>query len=71
MMRNEVNMLKFVESEFTKGIFRAETKFGTVSMVSGGDDGKFSLFDPNGMSVDVGERRNAIDTVRRATFLWG
>ena len=63
-------LLSFTESEFTKGVFRAETKFGTVTIV-GSDDGKFSIFDPNGMSVDVGERRPFIDAVNRATFIWG
>jgi hypothetical protein len=51
-------------------VFRAKTKFGTVTLV-GSDDGKFSIFDPNGMSVDVGERRPFIDAVNRATFIWG
>ena len=63
-------LLTFTESEFTKGVFRAETKFGTVTIV-GSDDGKFSIFDPNGMSVDVGERRPFIDAVNRATFIFG
>ena len=63
-------MLKFVESELTEGVFNAETKFGTVSLV-GSDDGKFSIFDPNGMSIDVGERRFFIDAVNRATFVFG
>ena len=63
-------LLTFTESEFTEGIFHAETKFGTVSLV-GSDDDKFSIFDPNGMSVDVGERRPFIDAVNRATFIFG
>ena len=63
-------MLKFVESELTEGVFNAETKFGTVSLV-GSADGKFSIFDPNGMSIDVGERRFWIDAVNRATFVFG
>ena len=63
-------LLTFTESEFTKGVFRAETKFGTVTIV-GSDDGKFSIFDPNGMSIDVGERRFFIDAVNRATFVFG
>lgn len=63
-------LLTFTESEFTEGIFHAETKFGTVSLV-GSDDDKFSIFDPNGMSVDVGERRLFIDAVNRATFIFG
>ena len=63
-------LLKFVESEFTKGVFHAETKFGTVSLV--GDDEKgFCIFDTNGMSMDVGQRRFWIDAVNRATFLFG
>ena len=64
-------LLTFTESEFTKGVFRAETKFGTVTLVSTGRDDKFSIFDPNGMSVDVGERRPFIDAVNRATFVFG
>ena len=63
-------LLKFVESEFTKNVFRAETKFGTVSIV-GSDDGKFSIFDPNGMSIDVGQRWFFHDAVNRATFVFG
>ena len=63
-------LLSFVESKHTKDVFRAETKFGTVSLVS--SDGElFTLFDPNGMSVDVGERRFFLDAVDRATFLFG
>ena len=64
-------LLTFTESEFTKGVFRAETKFGTVTLVGTGRDDQFSIFDPNGMSVDVGERRPFIDAVNRATFIWG
>ena len=64
-------LLTFTESEFTKGVFRAETKFGTVTLVGTGRDDKFPIFDPNGMSVDVGERRPFIDAVNRATFIWG
>ena len=64
-------LLTFTESPFTKGVFRAETKFGTVTLVGTGRDDKFSIFDPNGMSVDVGERRPFIDAVNRATFIWG
>ena len=63
-------LLKFVESEFTKGVFHAETKFGKVSLV-GSDDEKFSIFDPNGMSIDVGQRRFFVDAVNRATFVFG
>ena len=63
-------LLKFVESELAKCVFHAETKFGKVSLV-GSDDGKFSIFDPNGMSIDVGERRFWIDAVKRATFVFG
>ena len=51
-------------------MFHAETKFGKVSLV-GSDDGKFSIFDPNGMSIDVGQRRFFIDAVNRATFVFG
>ena len=64
-------LLTFTESEFTKGVFRAETKFGTVTLVGADRDDKFSIFDPNGMSGDVGERRPSIDAVNRATFIWG
>ena len=64
-------LLTFTESEFTKGVFRAETKFGTITLVGAGRDDKFSIFDPNGMSVDVGERRPFIDAVNRATFIFG
>ena len=64
-------LLTFVESEFTKGVFHAETKFGKVSLVGNDRDDKFSIFDPNGMSVDVGQRRPFIDAVNRATFIWG
>ena len=63
-------LLKFVESEVTKGVFHAETKFGKGSLV-GSDDEKFSIFDPNGMSIDVGQRRFFIDAVNRATFVFG
>lgn len=64
-------LLTFVESEFTKGVFRAECKFGTVSIV-GDDERGFLLFDPNGMSVDVAERRKSFtDAVNRATFIFG
>ena len=42
-------LLKFVPSEFTEGIFHAETKFGTVTLVGNDRDEKFSIFDPNGM----------------------
>ena len=64
-------LLKFVESEFTKGVFHAETKFGTITLVGAGLDDKFSIFDPNGMSIDVGQRRFFIDAVNRATFVFG
>ena len=63
-------LLKFVEAECTKGVLHAETKFGKVSLV-GSDDEKFSIFDPNGMSIDVGQRRFFIDAVNRATFVFG
>ena len=63
-------LLTFTESEFTKGVFRAETKFGEVRLV-GDDDRGFIMFDPNGMSVDVGERRPFVDAVNRATFVFG
>ena len=64
-------LLKFVPSEFTEGIFHAETKFGTVTLVGNDRDDKFSLFGPDGFSVDVGERRPFIDALKRATFLFG
>jgi len=63
-------LLTFTESEFTKGVFRAETKFGEVRLV-GDDERGFIMFDPNGMSVDVGERRPFVDAVNRATFIFG
>ena len=63
-------LLTFTESEFTKGVFRAETKFGEVRLV-GDDDRGFIIFDPNGMSMDVGERRPFVDAVNRATFIFG
>ena len=64
-------LLTFTESEFTKGVFRAETKFGEVRIV-GDDERGFIIFDPRGMSLEVGERRRAfIDAVRRATFVFG
>ena len=63
-------LVKFVESELTEGVFNAETKFGTVNLV--GDDEKgFCIFDPNVMSMDVGQRRLWIDAVKRATFVFG
>ena len=64
-------LLKFVPSEFTEGIFHAETKFGTVTLVGNDRDEKFSIFGPDGFSVDVGERRPFIDALNRATFLFG
>ena len=64
-------LLKFVPSEFTEDIFHAETKFGTVTLVGNDRDDKFSLFGPDGFSVDVGERRPFIDALNRATFLFG
>lgn len=63
-------LLTFTESEFTKGVFRAETKFGEVRLI-GDDERGFIMFDPNGMSVDVGERRPFVDAVNRATFVFG
>ena len=33
-------LLTFTESEFTEGIFRAETKFGTVTLVGNDRDEK-------------------------------
>ena len=45
-------LLKFVPSEFTEGIFRAETKFGTVTLVGNDRDDKFSLFGPV-ISIEV------------------
>ena len=67
-------LLTFVPSEFNTDdrplVFRAETKFGEVRIV-GAEDRGFIIFDPNGMSVDVGERRPFIDAVNRATFIFG
>ena len=64
-------LLTFTESEFTKGVFRAETKFGEVRIV-GNDERGFIIFDPRGMSLDVGERRRSFtDAVNRATFVFG
>ena len=64
-------LLTFTESEFTKGVFRAETKFGEVRIV-GDDERGFIIFDPRGMSLDVGERRRSFtDAVNRATFVFG
>ena len=62
--------LKFVPSEFTEGVFNAETKFGEIKII-GSDEKKFTLFGPDGFSVDVGERRPFIDAVNRATFIFG
>ena len=64
-------LLSFTESKFTEGIFHAETKFGTVTLVGNDRDEKFSIFGPDGFSVDVGERRPFIDAINRATFLFG
>ena len=36
-------LLTFTESEFTEGIFRAETKFGTVTLVGNDRDEKRSF----------------------------
>ena len=63
-------LLKFVPSEFTEGVFRAETKFGEIKII-GSDEKKFTLWGPDGFSVDVGERRTFTNTVDRATFLFG
>ena len=67
-------LLTFVPSEFNTDdrprVFCAETKFGEVRIV-GAEDRGFIIFDPNGMSVDVGERRPFIDAVNRATFIFG
>ena len=67
-------LLTFVPSEFNTDdrprVFRAETKFGEVRLV-GNDDRGFIILDPNGMSVDVAERRPFIDAVNRATFIFG
>lgn len=68
-------LLTFVPSEFNTDdrprVFRAETKFGEVRIV-GDDERGFILFDPNGMSVDVAERRKSFtDAVNRATFIFG
>ena len=63
-------LLTFTESEFTKGVFRAETKFGEVRIV-GAEDRGFIIFDPNGMHLDAGTRHSFIDAVNRATFIFG
>ena len=63
-------LLTFTESEFTKGVFRAETKFGEVRIV-GDDERGFIIFDPNGMSLDVGTRHSFTNAVNRATFVFG
>ena len=63
-------LLTFTESEFTKGVFRAETKFGEVRIV-GAEDRGFIIFDPNGMSLDVATRHSFTDAVNRATFVFG
>ena len=67
-------LLTCVPSEFNTDdrprVFRAETKFGEVRLV-GNDDRGFIILDPNGMSVDVAERRPFIDAVNRATFIFG
>ena len=63
-------LLTFTESEFTEGVFCAETKFGEIKII-GSDEKKFTLWGPDGFSVDVGERRPFIDAVNRATFLFG
>ncbi len=63
-------LLKFVPSEFTEGVFRAETKFGEIKII-GSDEKKFTLWGPDGFSVDLRERRTFTNTVDRATFLFG
>ena len=63
-------LLKFVPSEFTEGVFRAETKFGEIKII-GSDEKKFTLWGPDGFSVVLGERRTFTNTVDRATFLFG
>ena len=63
-------LLKFVPSEFTEGVFCADTKFGEIKII-GSDEKKFTLWGPDGFSVDVGERRPFIDAINRATFLFG
>ena len=67
-------LLTFVPSEFNTDdrprVFRAVTKFGDVCLI-GDDDRGFVIFDPNGMSMDVGERRPFVDAVNRATFVFG
>ena len=63
-------LLTFTESEFTEGVFCADTKFGEIKII-GSDEKKFTIWGPDGFSVDVGERRPFIDAVNRATFLFG
>ena len=63
-------LLTFTESEFTKGVFRAETKFGEVRIV-GAEDRGFIIFGPRGECIDTGERRVFLNAVDRATFLFG
>ena len=63
-------LLTFTESEFTEGVFCADTKFGEIKII-GSDEKKFTIWGPDGFSVDVDERRPFIDAVNRATFLFG
>ena len=58
-------LLTFTESEFTKGVFRAETKFGEVRIV-GAEDRGFIILDPNGMHLDAGTRHSFINAINRA-----
>ena len=63
---------KWVESEFTKGIWRSENCVeGTVKIVEG--LGGFIIFDPNGMVMDVAIPQPTLATaVRRleSIFTW-
>ena len=63
-------LLTFTESEFTKGVFIAETKFGEVKIV-GDEDTDFIIFGPRGECIDAGERRVFLNAIDRATFLFG
>ncbi len=63
---------KWVESEFTKGIWRSENCVeGTVKIVEGQEG--FRIFDPNGMVLDVAIPQPTLeDAVRRleTIFTW-
>ena len=63
---------KWVESEFTKGIWRSENCVeGTVKIVEGQEG--FIIFDPNGMVLDVAIPEATLeDAARRleTIFTW-